>query len=204
MIEKGKELMQDFIPKEKVEMEDEWIDMLGIKQLSLKGKFAIWKRHVKHNGFKQIVKIFVFQHIFRINSRIPWPVHWTSNVVGAIKYKNGPDLRPNLGLSIGCYIQGGNGIEVGTNVRVGPGVKIIGSNHDVNDYNKHVSAPPIKIGDNVWVGSNSVILPGVEIGNHTVVAAGAVVTKSFKEGNCILGGVPAKIVKKLPDYKGGV
>ena len=45
------------------------------------------------------------------------------------------------------------------------------------------------------------ILPGVEIGDHTVVAANAVVNRSFKEGNCILAGVPAKIVKKLPAYE---
>ncbi len=44
---------------------------------------------------------------------------------------------------------------------------------------------------------NSTILPGVEIGNNTVVAAGSVVTKSFPDGNCIIGGVPAKKIKEL-------
>lgn len=182
-------------------MDGEWIDIEQLRQLSLREKFAIWKRQKKHYGIKWIRQVFFFQRILRINSRIPWPVHWTSVVGGKIKYKNGPNLRPNLGQNSGCYISGSNGIEVGYNLRVGPGVKIIAADHDVNDYAKHTSGPPIKIGDNVWLGSNSVILPGVEIGNHTVVAAGAVVNKSFKEGNCILGGVPAKVIKKLPDYK---
>jgi len=44
---------------------------------------------------------------------------------------------------------------------------------------------------------NAVILPGVHLGDHTIVAAGSVVTKSFPQGNCILGGVPAKVVKEL-------
>ena len=44
---------------------------------------------------------------------------------------------------------------------------------------------------------NSVILPGVELGNRTIVAAGTVVTKSFKQGNIVLGGVPAKIIKEI-------
>ena len=86
-------------------------------------------------------------------------------------------------------------------IRVGPRIKIISANHDVNNYDKHIPAPPVKIGDNIWLGANSVILPGVEIGDHTVVAANAVVNRSFKEGNCILAGVPAKIVKKLPAYE---
>ena len=90
---------------------------------------------------------------------------------------------------------------MGKNVRIGPGVKIVSSDHDVNNFDKHIPSPPVKIGDNVWLGANSIILPGVELGNHTIVAAGAVVNMNFKEGNCVLGGVPAKVCKKLPDYK---
>lgn len=44
---------------------------------------------------------------------------------------------------------------------------------------------------------NSVILPGVQLGKGTVVAAGSVVTKSFLQGNCIIGGSPAKFIKNL-------
>jgi len=53
---------------------------------------------------------------------------------------------------------------------------------------------PVKIGDNVWIGMNAVILKGVTIGENSVVAAGAVVTKSV-EPNTIVAGNPAQVVK---------
>lgn len=60
---------------------------------------------------------------------------------------------------------------------------------DFNTYN-----PKIKIGNDVWIGANTVILPGVEIGDGVIVAAGAVVTKDIPP-YAIVGGVPAKIIK---------
>jgi acetyltransferase-like isoleucine patch superfamily enzyme len=73
-------------------------------------------------------------------------------------------------------------------------------NHDVNDYDKYTKAKPIKIGDNSWIGASAILLAEVEIGAHTIVAAGAIVTKSFPEGNQVLGGNPAKVIKKLEEY----
>ena len=75
-------------------------------------------------------------------------------------------------------------------------------NHDIYDYTKYVAGKPVVIGDNCWLAANAVILPEVELGPHTIVAAGAVVTKSYPEGNCILAGVPAKIVENIGDYLG--
>lgn len=163
--------------------------------------FEEFKRQYKTLGIKNIIIYFIFQRIFRINSRTPWPVHWSSRVGPAknIKFKGKVQY---LGFSPGCYIQAQNGIEVGENVIIAAGVKIISANHDLYDYSKHTKAAPIKIGDNCWLGANCVILPGVELGNHTIVGAGAVVTKSFTEGNCILAGVPAKVIKALDDYNG--
>ena len=55
----------------------------------------------------------------------------------------------------------------------------------------------IDLGDHCWLGANVVITPGVVLGPHTVVGANAVVTKGFPEGHCVLGGVPAKVIKRL-------
>jgi len=89
-------------------------------------------------------------------------------------------------------------IELGKNVRIARNVQIITRNHYINNPNLVYDREKIKIGDNSWIGANAVILPGVELGRNTVVAAGSVVNKSFPEGNYLIGGVPAKIIKKIP------
>lgn len=55
---------------------------------------------------------------------------------------------------------------------------------------------PVVIGDNVWIGGNSVIVPGVTIENNVVVAAGSIVVNDIPD-NVVVGGNPAKIIKHL-------
>lgn len=59
---------------------------------------------------------------------------------------------------------------------------------------------PIVIGDNVFIGANSTVLPGVTIGSNIIVASGSVVTKDL-EDNSVYGGVPAKRISSLDEYK---
>jgi len=139
-------------------------------------------------------KYIFWQKILNINGmrKIPWPVHYTSNVGGDITtgYMTTPGMMP------GIYINGMNGIRFGSNVYIASGVKIISANHDFKDYSKHTKANPVIIGDNVWIGANAVILPEVTIANGCIIGAGAVVTKSCKEENCIIAGNPAKKIRK--------
>lgn len=90
-------------------------------------------------------------------------------------------------------------VEFGDNILIGPNTVITTVNHplDAKQRREHFAfAEPIKIGNDVWIGSNCTILPGVKIGNNVVVAAGAVVTKDI-EDNSLVGGVPAKLIRKL-------
>ena len=139
-------------------------------------------------------KYIFFQKILNINGarRVPWPVHFSSNVGGNIKtgYLTTPGMMP------GIYINGINGIEFGDNVYIASGVKIISANHDFNDYTKHIKTQPIIVGNNVWIGANAIILPRVQIANGCIVGAGAVVTKSFLEEDCVIAGNPAKVLKR--------
>lgn len=154
---------------------------------------------IKFIGLKKIIHYFLFQRILRINSHVPWPVHWSS-IVSFPERIERKYWRPYPGYMPGQYIQAINGIIIGKNVRTGPGVKLISANHDLLDFEIHTKSAPIEIGDNCWISANAVILPGVKLGNHVVVAAGAVVTKSFSD-NCLIGGVPARVIKELDDYR---
>lgn len=92
-------------------------------------------------------------------------------------------------------------LTIGNHVNLAQGIVVTALNHNFGDTalridEQGVSTNPIVIGDDVWIGANAVILPGVTIGRHAVVAAGAVVTKDVPD-NCIVGGVPAKIIKKI-------
>ncbi len=160
----------------------------------------IWPKYMRtgnpHSG--QLVFVhWMLQKVFRINAHVDWPVHPTSKIKMPENIQRGTRTP---GLAVGCYIDGRNGIEFGQNVWVGPYVSIISMNHDVNDYHCYIYCRPIVIGDHCWLGARSIILPGVELGKHTVVAAGAVVTHSFPDGDQILAGIPAKVVKKLNVY----
>lgn len=123
-------------------------------------------------------------------------LHFTSRVTQSQSLKLGKNVWPYLARSGHCYIQAINGVEIGDNTIIAPGVKIISANHSVVDYKKHDPKNAIKIGRNCWLAANSIILPGVELGDNVIVGAGAVVTTSFPAYS-IVGGVPAKLIKKL-------
>lgn len=144
-----------------------------------------------------LVRCVYHQKILLNNRRVPWPVHWSSKVIAPHKIDRGSRYP---GLSMGCHIDGRNGITFGRNVWIGPKCTIVSMNHDTQDFEKFVSHEPIVIGDNCWLGANCTILPGVQIAEHTIVAAGAVVANSFKGSNIVIAGVPARLVKNLPPY----
>ncbi len=92
-------------------------------------------------------------------------------------------------------------VSIGNHVNLAQGITVTALNHNFTDTSKRideqgVTTKQVTIGDDVWIGANAVILPGVTIGRHVVVAAGAVVTKDVPD-NCIVGGVPAKVIKEL-------
>lgn len=106
----------------------------------------------------------------------------------------------NISIHPLCYIDGAGGITIGNNVSIAHNSTILSTNHEYigNQPIKYNSIHfnPTIISDDVWIGCGVRVLAGVRIGNHSVIAAGGVVTKSF-EPNCIIGGVPAKILKKI-------
>ena len=162
-----------------------------------------WLRlfYPKCKGFSFLYLLYYFfpQKILRINGRVPWPVHFTSRVLYHKKIRVSNRSAP--GSSSQCYIQGKNGITIGCNLRMGPGVGLISANHDLYDYDTWPSSPPIVIGDNVWIGMNSVVLPGVNIGDNVVIASNSVVNKDIP-ANSIAAGNPCTVLREKEPYQG--
>ena len=71
----------------------------------------------------------------------------------------------------------------------------IDANSSVPYMKQDLKFKDVYVGDGAWIGEKAIILPGVELGKRCVVAAGAVVTKSFPAYS-LVGGVPAKVIKK--------
>ncbi|MFM2360393.1 MAG: hypothetical protein RLY16_2386 [Bacteroidota bacterium] len=139
-------------------------------------------------------KIWWKQKVLGYNKEAYWPMHFTSRVSYPERVFAGIDTSP--GYMNNCYIQGYGRIYIGDYTQIAPGVGLISSNHDVYDSRVQIPAP-IHIGKYCWIGMNAVILPGVILGDYTIVAAGAVVSKSFPDGYCVIGGVPAMLIKHL-------
>ena len=96
-----------------------------------------------------------------------------------------------------CHFQDHGGVTIGDGCQIGHNVVFATLNHGVApEERKHTIPAPVVLGKNVWVGSNSTILQGVTIGDNAIVAAGAVVTKDVP-ANTVVGGVPARVLKKI-------
>lgn len=96
-----------------------------------------------------------------------------------------------------CHFQDQGGITIGDGAQIGHNVVLATLNHEAEPSRRKITKPgPITIGENVWIGSNAVVVPGVSIGDGAIVAAGAVVTKDVPP-NAVVGGVPARVIKTL-------
>ena len=98
-----------------------------------------------------------------------------------------------------CHFQDHGGVTLGDGCQIGHNVVFATLNHELLPERRGVTRPaPITLGKHVWVGSNATILQGVTIGDNAVVAAGAVVTKDVP-ANTIVGGVPARVIKRIDE-----
>lgn len=104
-------------------------------------------------------------------------------------------------INSGCHFQDQGGIKIGDGTLIGHNVVLATINHDLNmEKNRKNHYAPITIGTHVWIGSNATILPGVTLGDWAVIAAGAVVTQDVLP-RTVVGGVPAKVLKVIPEER---
>lgn len=106
-------------------------------------------------------------------------------------------IGDNVFINACCNFQDHGGVYIGDRCQIGHNVVFATLNHGLKPQDRRTMTPaPIRLGKNVWVGSNSTILQGVTVGDNAVIAAGAVVTKDVP-ANTVVGGVPARKLKVI-------
>ena len=115
-------------------------------------------------------------------------------------------IGDNTFVNANCIFIDNNKITIGKNGLIGPHVQVYTAEHPLKaserivktEHGTHylTSTKPVSIGDNVWIGGNSIIFPGVTIGNNVTIGAGSVVIKSIPD-NVLAFGNPCKIQREL-------
>lgn len=150
------------------------------------------------------IKLAVFRHKWRLknpeNTTVPFLIFPMDRVkVGDFTYGF---------LEVYSWDTENEKLEIGSFCSIAPSVKfLLGGNHEMSKLStfpfkfffenkvEATSKGPIIIGDDVWIGVNSIIFSGIEIGRGCVIAGGSVVTKSFPPYS-VVGGNPARLIKK--------
>jgi acetyltransferase-like isoleucine patch superfamily enzyme len=139
--------------------------------------------------------------------------HNVSIARGAALVCTGVAARPGEGIVVGdrtgvgdhCYFWGQGGIDIGSDVLFGPGVRIFSENHrfdrvDVVIREQGEERARVLIEDDCWIGGGATVLAGVTIGRGSVVAAGSVVTRNVPPGS-VVAGVPARVQQTRHGYR---
>ena len=121
------------------------------------------------------------------NSRVMPPV--------TVVRGNSVKIGKNVVVMNNALFMAAGGITIEDNVLVAANAQLISNNHALYDH-AVLTCKPVHLKRNCWIGAGATILPGVTVGENAVVGAGAVVTKDV-EANTVVGGNPAKLIKRL-------
>ena len=111
------------------------------------------------------------------------------------------EVGRNFFANYNCTIIDVAKVRIGDNCQMAPNVAIYTAGHPVHPFARNSMYEygiEVTIGDNVWIGGNTVILPGVHIGSNTVIGAGSVVTKDIPDW-VIAAGNPCKVIRKITE-----
>lgn len=111
------------------------------------------------------------------------------------------EVGKNFFANYNCTILDVAKVKIGDNCQLAPGVSIYTAGHPVHPVTRNSGyefGKEVTIGDNVWIGGNSVICPGVHIGDNVVIGAGSVVTRDIPD-NVVAAGNPCRVLRTITD-----
>lgn len=111
------------------------------------------------------------------------------------------EVGKNFFANYNCTILDVAKVKIGDNCQMAPNVSIYTAGHPIHPVSRNSGyeyGKEVTIGDNVWIGGNSVICPGVTIGDHVVIGAGSVVTKDIPDWS-VAAGNPCKVIRKITE-----
>jgi acetyltransferase-like isoleucine patch superfamily enzyme len=120
-----------------------------------------------------------------------------------IRNPEGISIGDNSNINHGCELYGAGGIKIGNGTLIAYRVTIMSDSRTfkgvmpLKERAERIKKP-VEIGDDVWIGTGAIIMPGTIIKNHAIIAAGAVVTKNVEEWD-IVGGNPARKISSRLD-----
>ncbi|CVI67874.1 Galactoside O-acetyltransferase [Clostridiales bacterium CHKCI001] len=111
------------------------------------------------------------------------------------------EVGKNFFANYNCTIIDVAKVKIGDNCQFAPNVAIYTAGHPVHPESRNTMYEygiEVTIGDNVWIGGNTVIVPGVHIGSNTVIGAGSVVTKDIPDW-VVAAGNPCRVIRKITE-----
>ena len=170
-----------------------WMD--GLSEERLENKKKIYKyNNLEPGNFEaqdRLIKEILGKTGKTINIEAPFHCDYGYNI------EVGENFFANYNLTI---LDVGK-VKIGDNAQIAPNVSIYTAGHPVHPDSRNSGYEygiAITIGDNVWIGGNTCILPGVTIGNNVVIGAGSVVTKDIPD-NVIVAGNPCRIIREITE-----
>ena len=147
------------------------------------------------NFLYNVIPFFRLKKIFLLAAGIKVGSHsYIHTPVKFFSFKN-LFVGNNTTVNPNCYLDARRTIRIGNNVNIAHNTRIYTLGHDVDSPDLALVGAPVEIGDDVFIFSNVLIMPGVKIGKGAVVFAGSVVVKNV-EPYSIVGGNPAKFIKE--------
>ncbi|MBC8312926.1 MAG: acyltransferase [Candidatus Cloacimonetes bacterium] len=150
-------------------------------------------------GIKRRIKFLFYSIIYKFKLQKSYPdlQLWSKPT---IYNPQNLSIGHNVAINDNFWVNAIGKVEIGNNVLIGPSVIIHSANHnyarvDIPIREQGHTIEKVIIEDDVWIGARAIILPGVTIGKGAIIAAGAVVNKDVGSYT-IVGGVPAKIIKR--------